>query len=286
MATGSAGAKYMNGMNQAATRGVAVWFDQHKSSTFRNAAGELVFEQGRPYHSIVELKTKMPVGPVMPLGWDAPIHAPQQYVIDAIGKATNLPSSVAGILTNTTTDRIRINYQRWRTDAEQAVTAHWREAVAKADAMGWEPPIYGRPMDKRLLALVGPSPRSPKIADAFLAGDPWILGMLMPTRDAETGQMRVEPNVELERLLLLNRQDVMTPEEAEREAALAQAAGRATRAEVQQPDVLAEAQAMMAEAKRMMAETQAMLAGKATRTDTAKRGPGRPRKDAVPAGAE
>lgn len=283
MATGSAGAKYMQGMNQAATRGVAVWFDQHKSDTFRNAAGERIFEQGRPYHSIVELKTKMPVGPVMPLGWDAPIHAPQQYVIDAIGKATNLPSSVAGILTNTTTDRIRINYQRWRTDAEQAVTAHWREAVAKADAMGWTPPVYGRAMDPRLLALVGPAPRSPKIADAFIAGDPWILGMLMPTRDAQTGQMRVEPNVELERLLKLNRDDLMTPEESEREAAADEAA-RASRAEVMQPDVLAEAKAIMKEAQRMMAEVKAMQAGQATRTDTAKPR-GRPRKaDTVSAG--
>lgn len=284
MATGTVGARYMQGMNQAAHRGVAVWFDQHKSTTFRNAQGELIFEQGRPYHSIIELSTKMPVGPVMPLGWDAPIHAPQQYVIDAIGKATNLPSSVAGILTNTTTDRIRINYQKWRTDAEQAVTAHWREAVAKADAMGWEPPVYGRPMDKRLLALVGPAPRSPKIADAFIAGDPWILGMLMPTRDPQTGQMRIEPNVELERLLLLNRQDVMTPEEAEREAAADEAA-KAARAEVMQPDVLAEAQAMLAEAKRMMAEVKAMQEGKATRTDAPKRGPGRPRK-AEPVSAE
>lgn len=284
MASGNLGARYMQGMNQAAQRGVAVWFDQHKSDTFRNDKGERIFEQGRPYHSVVELSTKMPVGPVMPLGWQAPIHAPQQYVIDAIGKATNLPSSVAGILTNTTTDRIRINYQRWKTDAEQAVTAHWREAVAKADAMGWEPPIYGRPMDKRLLALVGPAPRSPKIVDAFIAGDPWILGMLMPTRDAVTGQMRVEPNVELERLLLLNRQDVMTPEEAEREAAADERA-RLSRAEVMQPDVLAEANAMLAEAKRLHAEMQAMAKGAATRTDTPKRGPGRPRKaDTVSAG--
>jgi hypothetical protein len=283
MATNNAAAKYMQGMDQASTRGVAVWFDQHTSTTFRNASGELIFAQGRPYHSIVELRTKMPVGPVMPLGWQAPVYAPQQYVIKAIGKVTNLPSSVAGILTNTTTDRIRIDYAAMREDDRQATEAHWREAVNKADAMGWTPPNYGRPMDKRLLALVGPAPRSPKIADAFIAGDPWILGMLMPTRDAQTGQMRVEPNTELERLLKLNRDDLMTPEEAEREEAAFEA-DRASRAEVLQPDVLAEANAMLAEAKRLHAEMQAMAKGQAMRTDSA-RPRGRPRKaDTVTAG--
>src|SRR5262245_33517524 len=98
MATGNISDRYMQGMNQAKQRGVAVWFDQHRSTTFRNAHGDLVFENGRPYHSIVELKTKMPVGPVMPFGWEAPVEVPQQYIINAIGRATFLPQTAHALL--------------------------------------------------------------------------------------------------------------------------------------------------------------------------------------------
>lgn len=265
MATGSISDRYLQGMNQAKHRGVAVWFDQHKSSTFRNAQGEAIFENGRPYHSIVELKTKMPVGPVMPLGWSAPIEVPQQYVIRAIGKATNLPQSVGMILTNVVTDRIRIDYAQMYTDDRQAAVEHWRAAVKFADAKGWEPPKFGHAMDPRLLAIVGPAPRSPKIAQALQAGNPWALGMKMPTRDPVTGQMRVEEDEALVRLLLLNRGDVLTPDEVEREE---EAAGQ--RKELASPDVLAEARAIVEEYKRLVAEAKAEKAGTAKRSDTAK----------------
>mgnify|MGYP001559357070 CR=1 FL=1 len=269
MATGSVHDRYMAGMNQAKHRGVAVWFDQHKSSTFRSATGELLFENGRPYHSIVELKTKMPVGPVMPFGWEAPVEVPQQYIISAIGKATNLPSGSGLLLQHVTTDRIRINYEQMYTDDKAAQLTHWREAVTKADAMGWEPPKMGRPMDRRLIALVGPAPRDPRIAQALKAGNPWALGMKMPTRDPVTGLMRVEEDEELARLLLLNRSDIMTPDQEERE--------EESRAALNQPDVLAETRAAIDEMRRLKAELAEMMADPA-RTDAPKNKGGRPRK--------
>lgn len=255
MATGSVHDRYMAGMNQAKHRGVAVWFDQHKSNTFRNASGELLFENGRPYHSIVELKTKMPVGPVMPFGWEAPVEVPQQYIIRAIGKVTSLPASAGPILTTVVTDRIRIDYAQMQADDDRAVRDHWREAVRVAGARDWPVPKFRAPMDHRLLAIIGPAPRDPRIAQALMAGNPWALGMKMPTRDPETGQMRVEEDEELARLLLLNRSDVLTPEQAEaaeRQEEQRQAMGH--------PDVLAQAQEALAEAKRIMAEAQAMRA--------------------------
>lgn len=264
MATGSVHDRYMAGMNQASHRGVAVWFDQHKSTTYRNAAGELLFENGRPYHSIVETKTKMPVGPVMPFGWEAPVEVPQQYIIRAIGKVTNLPSSASLILSQVVTDRIRIDYAQMKADDLRAITDHWREAVKVASARDWAVPKFRAPMDHRLLAIIGPAPRDPRIAEALQAGNPWALGMKMPTRDPETGQMRVEEDEELARLLVLNRSDVMTPEQVEREDAQS-----VTRAEVQSPDVLAETQRMLDEIKRLHAETKAMQAGMA-RSDAPK----------------
>lgn len=204
--------KYMNGMDQSTTRGVGVWFDQHKSSAYVNRVGERIFEQGRPYWSVIELKTRMPVGPVSPLGWSAPFMPPQQYIISGIGKATNVAASYAeGLPKSVTTDRIRIDYQRMKRDDNAATLDHWRLAVNLANENGWDVPAYLAPMDRRLLALVGPSPRSPKIADALLSGDPWILGQLQPTLDPATGTMRVEENEALARVLKMNREDVFQP---------------------------------------------------------------------------
>lgn len=248
MATNSAiAARYMNGMDQASTRGIGLWFDQHKSSTYVNAKGERLFENGRPYYSIIELKTRMPVGPVMPLGWDAPFFAPQQYILDSIGKVTNVAASIAeGIPLNVNSDRFRINYQAMKRDDTEATMNHWRLAVAEAASRDWEVPEFGAPMDRRLLAIVGPAPRSPKIADALLSGDPWILGQLMPTADPKTGAMRVEENEALARLLRLNRQDVFTAE--------------AWSDKAQAPSSeLSEAKAILAETLKAKAEIAAML---------------------------
>lgn len=269
MATGSVHDRYMAGMNQAKHRGVAVWFDQHKSTTFRSATGELLFENGRPYHSIVELKTKMPVGPVMPFGWEAPVEVPQQYIISAIGKATNLPAGSGLLLQHVTTDRIRINYEQMYTDDKAAQLTHWREAVTKADAMGWEPPKMGRPMDRRLIALVGPAPRDPRIAQALKAGNPWALGMKMPTRDPQTGLMRIEEDEELARLLLLNRSDIMTPDQEERE--------EEAKAELQSSDIKSEVARLVAEALAAHAKKAEQQADP-SRSDAPKNKGGRPRK--------
>lgn len=279
MATGSVSDRYMAGMNQAKHRGVAVWFDQHKSTTYRNAAGELLFENGRPYHSIVELKTKMPVGPVMPFGWEAPVEVPQQYIIRAIGKVTSLPASAGPILTTVVTDRIRIDYAQMKADDTRAVTEHWREAVKVASARDWPVPKFRAQMDHRLLAIIGPAPRDPRIAEALMGGNEWALGMKMPVRDPQTGQMRIEEDTELARLLMLNRSDVMTPEQVERESL-----EREARAELQasvHPDILAEAKELLAEAKRERELARQEREERAARTDLPPRSNkgGRPRKD-------
>lgn len=250
MATGSVSDRYMNGMDQSKQRGVAVWFDQHKSSSFRNAQGETLFENGRPYHSIVELSTKMPVGPVMPFGWEAPVEVPQQYIIKAIGKVTSLPKSAGPILTNVVTDRIRIDYAQMRLDDDKALRDHWKEAVKVAAARDWPVPKFRAAMDHRLLAIIGPAPRDPRIAEALMGGNEWALGMKMPTRDPVTGQMVVEEDEELARIIMLNRDDVLTPEQVERE--------EAAREVLASSSVTDETRALLAEAKRLFAEAKAM----------------------------
>jgi hypothetical protein len=116
----------MGGMDQTAHRGTAVWYDQHKSSTYRDAEGVAIFENGRPYYSIIELKSRMPIGPVMPLGWSAPLMPPQTYLLDSIGKLAKSNRVVTdGLQKSAVTDRIHINYDRMKREDEEATLAHW-----------------------------------------------------------------------------------------------------------------------------------------------------------------
>lgn len=250
--------KYVGTMaSQESQRDHAVWFDQHRSSTFRDANGEAIFEHGRPYWSVIEKRSRMPSGPVMPLGWEAPVIAPQAYIIKSIGRITNLRVvGGEGLKKSTVTDRFAIDYAQWERDDTQALNDHWKLAVATASEKDWDVPRLGQPMDRRLLAIVGPMPRSPKIARACAAGDPWALGMLMPSLDPKTGQMRVEENVELARLLKMGRNDLLTVEEAEREELEREQMERARRMQ-NDPEQLSEAMAILAEAKRMMKEIEA-----------------------------
>lgn len=255
--------KYMNGMDQSAHRGVGLWFDQHRSSTYVNQHGERLFENGRPYFSVIELKTRMPVGPVTPLGWTAPFMVPQQYLIDSIGRATAVPISLGeGLPKSVNSDRIRINYAAMKRDDTEAAMAHWRLAVAEASQRDWDVPAFGAPMDRRLLAIVGPAPRSPKIADALMSGDPWILGQLMPTLDPQTKTMRVEPNEQLQRLLTLNREDLNDPTAWETPAPAVVAGDLASE--------LAEAKEMLRQVLAAKKELEATMAkaGKGKKADT------------------
>lgn len=243
--------------SQESTRDHAVWFDQHRSSTYRDASGEAIFEQGRPYWSVIEKRSRMPSGPVMPLGWEAPVIAPQAYIIKSIGRITNLRvTGGEGLRKSHVTDRFHIDYAQWERDDTQALNDHWKLAVAEASAKGWDVPRLGAPMDRRLLAIVGPMPRSPKIARACAAGDPWALGMLMPSLDPVTGLKRIEENAELARLLKMGRTDLMTVEEAEREELEREQMERARRMQAD-PEQMSEAMALLAEAKRLMAELDA-----------------------------
>ena len=263
MATNSVVARYMGGMDQARNRGHAVWFDQHRSATYRDPKGGTPFENGRPYYSIIENATKMPVGTVMPLEWEAPIYAPQQYIVKSIGTITNLPTVMSEGLEHlrkgTVTDRFRIDYDAMERDDSEASLAHWRLAVAEAASRDWDVPRYGQPMDRRLIAIVGPAPRSPKVAQAFKAGNPWALGMKPPVFNQITGRMEIEEDEQLARVLTMNRMDLVTPDQME-----AEEQERRDRLEVHaDTDLMKELREMRDEAMAKMRELKAMQAAQA-----------------------
>lgn len=250
-------------------RSHAIWFDQHRDSNFVNTSGEKPFEFGRPYWSVIEKASGMPSGPVYPMGWDAPWHAPQQYIVTSIGKIQRTEALATFAPKGVNTDRFRIDYGQMIQDDTGAMQAHYKLAVTVANQKNLPMPKWGEAMDSRLLVIVGVPPRSPKIAEAALGGNKWLLGQLMPTRDPQTGQMVVEEDEQLSRLIKMGREELWTPEQAERDAA--------RRAEAEAA-VSGDQKALLEEVLAMKRELAALL--KERQNDPPKNKGGRPKKAA------
>lgn len=274
MATNSnISAKYMGGMDQTKSRDHAVWFDQHRNSSFTNALGERPFADGRAWWSVIEIRSGHPSGPVHPLEWAAPFDVPQQYVTDGIGRSSKLVSSVAALApVSTKTDRIRIRYEDMLRDDKERALEHWRLCVANATRHNLPIPQFGAEVDYRLLELAGPESRSPLIAQALLAGNPWLLGQQMPTRDPVTNAMVVEEDEQLARLLRRSERNALMPQDV---------AGAVARGNAPEPvpDTVRELVAEMAAMRERLQELEGNRTADATRA--AKRGPGRPPKAAA-----
>ena len=252
LSKGQLGSVALDGMrDQAKQREFAMWFDQHRDSKFTNAAGERIFEDGRPYWSTVEKSTKMPVGPVYRMGWTAPWEAPQAYIVSSIGKISKVTFGNGVVPRGMTTDRFRIDYEQMRKDDKAAYDAFLNHAIRVAFDRNITPPKYGQPLHYHLTTIVGPPPRDPRIAQAALAGNKWLLGQLMPTFNPVTNQMEVEEDEELARILRQGNDQYQTVEEMEREA---------ERNEVSAGPVPDQVQEMFAEFKKMKAELDALKA--------------------------
>lgn len=180
------------GWSQADQRSYAIWYDQHKNAQF---------PQGRPWWSVVEraaegAKMPMPVGELQPQGWDAPWLPDAKYVTASLGKATQGNSMQE--------HRFRIDYPAMINDRKQAMREYYNLAVVEAVGQGWEAPNYGDPITFRLRQIIGPMPLSPKIPEAAMAEDPWLLGF-----------SPVE-NEQLARLLQMGTEDLLTSAQSER----------------------------------------------------------------------
>jgi hypothetical protein len=152
------------GWSQAKQRSYAVFYDQHKCAKF---------PQGRPWWAVVERPAEgaampMPVGELQPQDWNAPWLPDAKYITASLGKAT--PGATMQ------EHKFRIDYSAMITDRKTAMREYYDRAVLEAIGQGWQAPNYGDPIPYRLRAIVGTPPLSPKIPEAALAEDPWILG--------------------------------------------------------------------------------------------------------------
>jgi hypothetical protein len=152
------------GWNQNKQRAYAFWYDQHKTAKFPD---------GRPWWSVVERAADgaampMPVGEVQPAGWSAPWFPPPHCITRSIGRAKPGTSMYE--------HRFVIDYGALVADDSASMREYYRRAAQAAAQLKEPIPQYGQDVSWGLAQIIGAPPRSPKIAEAALAGDEWLLG--------------------------------------------------------------------------------------------------------------
>ena len=68
------------------------------------------------------------------------------------------------------------NYPLMIADDKLATLNYYRAAAKIANANGWKAPALGEPVSFQIESILLDPPRSYRIAEAAMAGDPWILG--------------------------------------------------------------------------------------------------------------
>lgn len=192
------------GWSQNKQRSPAVFYDQHKDSAYTLPNGEKPFGNGRPWWCYVErpadgASMPMPVGPLTPMGWTAPWQPDDKFIVRSIGKVRSDGSIIMGA--GLYEQRFRIDYQAMIAEYTQAMRAYYRKAVLEAAALNQPGPDYGGAIGYQLRMRIGDPPRSPKIPEAALAGNKWLLGQLPPVFNSRTQRWEVEEDEQLARLL-------------------------------------------------------------------------------------
>jgi hypothetical protein len=175
----------IDGWSQDKQRGLALFYDQHRSTKFPD---------GRPWWCYTERPANgaaipMPVGDLQPHGWNAPWFPEAKYMVMSMGTLAS--------------NKFRIAYERMVTDYRQAWDEYYQRAATEAAVLNLPIPDYGDVLTWKLRAVVGQPPRSPKIPEAALAGDIWLLGFTE------------EPNEYLARLLTNGTERFATARESE-----------------------------------------------------------------------
>lgn len=160
------------GWNQNLQRQVAVFFDQHKHREYPEGRGYWCYVENPadPKHQ------KRAVGELIPIvadlvmedgqvikGWEAPWVPEQKYFAMAM-------SMIQG-------NRFKWNYVRMITDYREASERYYSRAARECAARNWPYVIkmYGE-IPFQLRAIVGERPKSPKVPEAAMAEDAWLLG--------------------------------------------------------------------------------------------------------------
>lgn len=180
------------GWNQNLQRQLSIFFDQHRSEQFPDGRPWWCYTENpanpkhprRPVGEMIPVTANLEIEGIVIPGWESPWTPEPKYVAMAL-------SSMQG-------NRFRFDYQRMTADYREANTQYYLRAAREAAARNWPAPrLYG-PVSFQLRAIVGNPPKSPKVPEAALAGDPWLIGFsakvneqLKKILDEENGRLTV-----------------------------------------------------------------------------------------------
>ena len=153
---------------QSKSRKLVTVYDQHKSTRFPN---------GRPWWGYAEMPAErgMPWGFVGNLAPGNHEEAAQRNWASC-WEAPWLPDH-KWMQPNVETGRVTINYGGMIAEYTSATKAYYERCAEVAHENKWIAPAFGGHVDSRFRAVVGRDvPQSPRIPQAAMAGDPWILG--------------------------------------------------------------------------------------------------------------
>lgn len=149
---------------QAKSRKLVTVYDQHKCARF---------PQGRPWWGYAE----MPAERGAPWGFVGSLQpGNHQNPFGDTWEAPWLPDD-KWLQPNVETGKLTINYGGMVAEYTAATRAYYERCAEVAHENKWVAPTFGGHVDSRFRAVVGRDvPQSPKIPQAAMAGDPWLLG--------------------------------------------------------------------------------------------------------------
>lgn len=149
--------------SQAANRYVDTFFDQHKSARFPD---------GRPWWGFREFAANKgePDGFV-----SADLMPGEHGNVDSVWTAPFYPEA-RFFEFNYLRHRITIRYDKMLAHDRHYYEAYYEAADLISHEKGWPETPYGSTPRHAIVSVIGRPPRSPKIAQAAMAGDRWLLG--------------------------------------------------------------------------------------------------------------
>lgn len=245
--------------SQRDSRYIDTFYDQHKFSP--------KFADGRPFHGYREFAANKPdrdgfIGGMLSQGRHAEPGEDPKAAWATVWSAPWLPEYKPTYWDfNYQRNRITLRYDRVIADDKAGQDKYFQAAAKLSGANGWGPVTYGVVPSYQVTAVIGDPPRSPKIAQAALAGDPWLLGF------------SEEVNEELALLLGLTQEGLQLVDDRPRQIIKPDAILAATPYDIQK--MVAEAVAAALTAERAANKTK-MAALRAKKKPTTAASQGRP----------
>lgn len=165
------------------------FYDQHRSPRFLNGRpwwGEREFAANKPHPDGFCSALNPGDHEKAKLGdfsdqWDAPWLPPMQA---SVGGGSYFEF-------NYRKNAITIRYDLIIRDDTEAMNKYYDAGSIVAYQKNWQPPKWGGLPDHTIVAVIGLPPRSPRVAQAAQAGDPWLLGHAKEVNEELAGLLRL-----------------------------------------------------------------------------------------------